>query len=223
MAFPLVLSLAVTSTWRMPIETLALFAGIELITSNVLEPWLYGAHTGLSPVAIMVATIFWTWLWGGVGLLLATPLTVCVAVLGKYIPSMSFLDALLGDEPTLTAIERYYQRLLAMDQREAELVAEEYRKDHTLAETYSTLLVPALAAAEREDQEGGLDARHQRFIFDATRELVDDMGIKLVAADAKLKDDKATAAAKANGDSVVTASSGHAVLEAARLLPACRR
>ena len=76
LAFPLALSLAVTSTWRMPIETLALFATIELVTSNVLEPWLYGAHTGLSPVAIMLATIFWTWLWGGVGLLLATPLTV---------------------------------------------------------------------------------------------------------------------------------------------------
>ena len=85
----------------------------------MLEPWLYGAHTGLSPVAIMLATIFWTWLWGGVGLLLAMPLTVCVAVLGKYIPSLSFLDAILGDEPTLTANERYYQRLLAMDRREA--------------------------------------------------------------------------------------------------------
>ena len=99
----------------MPIETLALFATIELATSNVLEPWLYGAHTGLSPVALMVATIFWTWLWGGAGLLLATPLTVCVAVIGKYIPSMSFLDAILGDEPTLTVNDRYYQRLLALD------------------------------------------------------------------------------------------------------------
>ena len=207
LAFPLALSLAVTSTWRMPIETLALFAGIELVTSNVLEPWLYGAHTGLSPVAIMVATIFWTWLWGGVGLLLATPLTVCVAVLGKYIPSLSFLEALLGDEPTLTANERYYQRLLAMDQREAELVAEDYRKDHTLAETYSTLLVPALAAAEREDQEGVLDARHQRFIFDATRELVDEMGVKIIAADAKLKDDTAAADAKNNGETAVAATS----------------
>ena len=81
--FPLALSLATTETWATPLEVLALFATIELITSNVLEPWLYGAHTGLSPVAIMVATIFWTWLWGGVGLLLATPLTVCVAVLAS--------------------------------------------------------------------------------------------------------------------------------------------
>ena len=123
LGFPLFLSLAVSETWAMPIETLGLFAVIELVTSNVLEPWLYGAHTGLSPVAIMVATIFWTWLWGGVGLLLATPLTVCVAVLGKYIPSLSFLDALLGDEPTLSAEDRFYQRLLASDRREAEAVA----------------------------------------------------------------------------------------------------
>ncbi len=177
LAFPLLLSLAVTDTWRMPIETLALFATIELVTSNVLEPWLYGAHTGLSPVAIMLATIFWTWLWGGVGLLLATPLTVCVAVLGKYIPSMSFLEAILGDEPTLTFNDRYYQRLLALDRHEAQVVAEEYREEHSLADVYSSLFVPALAAAEREQQDGMLDARRQRFIFDTTREMVDEMGV----------------------------------------------
>jgi predicted PurR-regulated permease PerM len=186
LGFPLLISLATTDTWRLPIETLALFGGIELVTSNVLEPWLYGAHTGLSPVAIMVATIFWTWLWGGVGLLLATPLTVCVAVLGKYIPSLSFLDALLGDEPTLKAEERYYQRLLAMDRREASQVAEAYLKENSLAALYSALLVPALAAEEREEQNGGIDERHQRFIFDATREMVEELGGQSVNAnDAK--------------------------------------
>ena len=176
LGFPLLLSLAVTDKWGMPIEVLALFATIELVTSNVLEPWLYGAHTGLSPVAIMVATIFWTWLWGGVGLLLATPLTVCVAVLGKYIPSLSFLDALLGDEPTLTVNERYYQRLLAMDRREAGVVAEEYQTGHTPVQVYSDLFVPALAAAEREEQTGALDERHQRFIFETTREMIEEIG-----------------------------------------------
>ena len=176
LGFPLLLSVAITTTWKMPFEVLALFATIELVTSNVLEPWLYGAHTGLSPVAIMVATIFWTWLWGGVGLLLATPLTVCVAVLGKYIPSLSFLDALLGDEPTLTVNERYYQRLLAMDRREAGAVAEEYQADHTAVEVYSDLFVPALAAAEREEQTGALDERHQRFIFETTREMIEEIG-----------------------------------------------
>ena len=174
LAFPLFLAFAVTTTWRMPLEVLGLYATIELITSNVLEPWLYGAHTGLSPVAIMVSTIFWTWLWGGVGLLLAMPLTVCVSVLGKYIPSLSFLEALLGDEPTLTVNERYYQRLLAMDRREACIVADEFRKEHSLTDLYSRLFVPALTASEAEQQQGTLDPRHQRFIFDATREMVEE-------------------------------------------------
>ena len=197
LGFPLLLSLATTDRWSAPAETLALFATIELVTSNVLEPWLYGAHTGLSPVAIMVATIFWTWLWGGVGLLLATPLTVCVAVLGKYIPSLSFLDALLGDEPTLSVNDRFYQRLLAMDRREACIVAEEYRKEHTATETYSSLFVPALAAEEREEQSGALDARHQRFIFDTTRELIEDIvgdsGTPSSGAKAESKDGKSIA------------------------------
>ena len=194
--FPLALSLATTETWATPIEVLGLFATIELVTSNVLEPWLYGAHTGLSPVAIMVAPIFWTWLWGGVGLLLATPLTVCVAVLGKYIPSLSFLDALLGDEPTLSVNDRFYQRLLAMDQREAGIVADEYRKDHTAAETYSNLFVPALAAAEREEQNGAIDSRHQRFIFDTTRELIED----IVGDSAKPSSDAKTAGKDKDGN-----------------------
>ena len=174
LAFPLFLSFAVTTTWTMPVWVLVLYAVIELFTSNVLEPWLYGAHTGLSPVAIMVATIFWTWLWGGVGLLLAMPLTVCVSVLGKYIPSLSFLEALLGDEPTLTVNERYYQRLLAMDRREACIVADGFRKEHSLTDLYSRLFVPALTASEAEQQQGTLDERHQRFIFDATREMVEE-------------------------------------------------
>ena len=194
--FPLALSLATTETWATPIEVLALFAVIELVTSNVLEPWLYGAHTGLSPVAIMVATIFWTWLWGGVGLLLATPLTVCVAVLGKYIPSLSFLDALLGDEPTLSFNDRYYQRLLAMDRREACIVADEYRKTHTAVETYSNLFVPALAAAEREEGSGAIDSRHQRFIFDTTRELIED----IVGDSAKPSSDAKTSGKDSGGN-----------------------
>ncbi len=209
LGFPLLLSLAVTETWRMPIEVLALFATIELVTSNVLEPWLYGAHTGLSPVAIMVATIFWTWLWGGVGLLLATPLTVCVAVLGKYIPSLSFLDALLGDEPTLSVNERYYQRLLAMDRREAGVVAEEYQTDHTAVQVYSDLFVPALAAAEREDQSGALDERHQRFIFESTREMIEEIGSGHTANGGKVKlivdKDQDKSEAKAEADAALMA------------------
>ncbi len=116
------------------------------------------------------------------GLLLATPLTVCVAVLGKYIPGLNFLDAILGDEPTLSAEDRFYQRLLARDGREAGLVAEGYLKDHSLTELYSGVFVPALAAAEREEESGTLNERQQRFIFETTRELVDELGSETAAA-----------------------------------------
>ncbi len=184
MGFPLVLSLAVSDGWTMPVETVLLFAAVELVTGNLLEPWLYGAHTGLSPVAILVATIFWSWLWGGVGLLLATPLTVCLSVLGRYIPGLSFLGALLGDEPTLSAGERFYQRLLARNGREAGLVAEEYLQTHSLRELYSEVFVPVLAAAEREEESGTLDERQQRFIFQFTRELVDELGLETPVSEA---------------------------------------
>ena len=222
LAFPLFLSFAVTTTWTMPVEVLVLYATVELVTSNVLEPWLYGAHTGLSPVAIMVATIFWTWLWGGVGLLLAMPLTVVVSVLGKYIPSLSFLEALLGDEPTLTAKERYYQRLLAMDRREACVVADEFRKEHSLRDLYSQLFVPALTASEAEQQQGTLDERHQRFIFDATREMVDETisdadsddqrMAKTLVKEHKLDEDDLAAVAPESADvKKVTAISKHPI------------
>ncbi len=216
LGFPLILSLAVTDNWRMPLETLALFAVVELITSNVLEPWLYGAHTGLSPVAILVATIFWTWLWGGVGLLLAMPLTVCVAVLGKYIPSLSFLEALLGDEPTLTAEDRYYQRLLARDRHEANQIAEEYLKDHTLPELYSSVLVPALATAEREEERGTLDERQQRFIFHTTRELIEELGSEERAATSRAGEASAAAdaGASSNGAAIASTSGERAAVSA---------
>ena len=92
---------------------------LELITGNAVEPWLYGNSTGMSPVAVLVAATFWTWLWGGVGLLLSTPLTVCIVVLGRYVPQLEFLNTLLGDEPVLPQDARLYQRSLAADKRKS--------------------------------------------------------------------------------------------------------
>ena len=109
----------------------ALFAGLELLINNVLEPWLYGSSTGLSPIAILVAAVFWTTLWGPVGLLLATPLTVCLVVLGRHVPQLQFLEVLLGSEPVLPPEVKFYQRLLAGDPEEAARVVEEYREEHT--------------------------------------------------------------------------------------------
>jgi predicted PurR-regulated permease PerM len=167
--FPLMLSLAVSPSWTMPMMTIGLFLVVELISSNVLEPWLYGESTGLSSVAILVAAIFWTWLWGPVGLLLAIPLTVCLAVLGKHVPALSFLDVLLGHEPSLPAPDRYYQRLLARDEMEAAKVLAEYEKitsfDHVLAD----LLAPAVMSAETDREDHDLDEEIYTFVLASVR------------------------------------------------------
>ena len=111
-AFPIILSLAVSPTWMMPLLTLGLFVLLELISSNVVEPWLYGSSTGVSSIALIVAAVFWTWLWGPIGLLLATPLTVCLVVMGRHVPRLAFLSILLSDEEALTPAEECYHRLL---------------------------------------------------------------------------------------------------------------
>lgn len=116
---PLVLAFAVDPTWNMVLWTLALIVTLELISNNIIEPWLYGESTGLSTLAIIVAATFWTALWGPVGLILSTPLTACILVLAHYIPALGFLKVLLGSAPVLTAPERFYQRLVANDVNEA--------------------------------------------------------------------------------------------------------
>ena len=131
-AFPLALSIAVDPGWTMLLWTAALFIVLELISGNIVEPWLYGASTGLSSIAILAAAIFWTWLWGPVGLLLSTPLTVCLVVLGRHVQQFGFLNVLLGSEPVLEPAESLYQRLLAGDPDEATERAEEYLKTHSI-------------------------------------------------------------------------------------------
>ena len=170
--FPVALSLAVSDSWMTPIYTVGLFLVMELISNNVIEPWLYGSSTGLSPVAILVAAIFWTWLWGPVGLLLATPLTVCLAVLGKYVPTLGFLDILLGDEPTLPATDRYYQRLLARDENEARRILEEYEKKTSRDRCLAEIIAPAMLAAEYDKTEGKLEGDDFVFITSTAREHV---------------------------------------------------
>ncbi len=174
-AFPMLLSLA-SPSWHMPLLTAMLFVVVELISNNVVEPWLYGSSTGLSPVAIIVSAVFWTWLWGGVGLILATPLTVCIAVLGKYVKSLQFLDVLLGDKPPIAAEERFYQRLLAMDGEEALALAEEYVTQKGLPATFDELIVPALRQAERDFREGTLSDGSRREVCREMRELIAGLG-----------------------------------------------
>ncbi|MER8466809.1 AI-2E family transporter [Mesorhizobium sp. M1396] len=154
MLLPLFLALAVAPGWSLVLWTAALFVVMELITGNVIEPWLYGSRTGLSPLAIIVAAIFWTWLWGPLGLILSTPLTVCLVVLGRHVPQFEFLDVLFGNEPVLEPHARLYQRLLAGDPEEATDHAEEMLEEKYLVEFYDKVAIPALLLGERDRVRG---------------------------------------------------------------------
>jgi hypothetical protein len=174
-SFPLFLSLAVGTTWTAPIETLALFVVIELISNNVVEPWLYGASTGLSPMAVIVSAVFWTWIWGGIGLILATPLTVCLAVLGKHLPSFAWLDVLLGDKPPIATGDRLYQRLLANDEEEAVTIVEEYVAANSLAAAYDVVVLHALRQAESDCRADILDETRRRQIYGMLRRILTEL------------------------------------------------
>jgi predicted PurR-regulated permease PerM len=173
---PIGMSMAISTNWVAPILTAGLFVVVELTFNNVLEPWLYGKNTGVSAVAVLVAAVFWTWLWGSVGLLLATPLTVCLLVVGKHVPQLSFLNILLGSERVFDLKTRVYQRLLAGDLEEADDLIKETLTTSSLAEVYDTVLIPALALAESDRRRGNIDAIRQNYIFQSLKETVADLG-----------------------------------------------
>ena len=176
-AFPLVLALALFHGWGPPVLVVLLFALLDLVASNVVEPWLYGAHTGISALALLVTTVFWTMLWGWAGLVLAIPLTVCAIVLGRYVPRMSFLHVLLGDESALSVEAQFYQRLLALDQEDARGIAMNFLKSHSLESLYDQVLIPALALAEQDRHKGGLDETRESFLFLSTSEIVSELAV----------------------------------------------
>ena len=173
---PIGLSMAISTGWVPPILTIGLFVVLELSISNVMEPWFYGKNTGVSSVAILVAAVFWTWLWGPVGLLLATPLTMCLLVIGKHVPPLSFLDTLLGDGPVFETKTRVYQRLLAGDLEEAAELVEDSFEHSSLVEVYDTVLIPALAMAQTHWHRGNLNENRHRFMFQGMKETVEELG-----------------------------------------------
>jgi predicted PurR-regulated permease PerM len=175
-ACPFILSLAVFSGWQRPLLVVGLFAGIEGMTSSIVEPWLYATRTGISSLAILLSAAFWTLVWGPIGLVLSTPLTVCLAVLGRHLPPLEFLHVLLGDEPVLAPAIQYYERLLALDEDEASDLAETYLKEKTLVDVYDSMLIPALYAAEQDRHGERLDQERAAFVFQSTREIIDDLG-----------------------------------------------
>jgi predicted PurR-regulated permease PerM len=175
--FPFILALAVFHGWGPPLLVPLLFMLLDFFTSNVIEPWLYGAHTGISSLALLVTTVFWTMLWGWAGLVLAVPLTVCVIVLGRYVPRMSFLHVLLGDETALSIEAQFYQRLLALDQEDARGIAQNSLKTNSLVGTYDRVLIPALALAEQDRHRGALDERRESFIYLSVSEIVSELAL----------------------------------------------
>ena len=164
--FPIALAIAVDPGWTMLFWVVGLFLMAELVSNNVIEPWLYGSSTGLSSLAIIMAAIFWTTLWGPVGLFLATPLTVCLVVIGRYVPRLEFLGILLGSDPVLAPEERLYQRLLAGNLEEAVELAEDYVDEHSSREFYDNVGIPALRLAENDRQRSTTDTTYRRLVAD---------------------------------------------------------
>jgi len=174
---PILLGLAALPGWVRPLEVAAFYVALELFTNLVLETVLYAGAAGVSEVALLVAVAFWTWLWGPLGLLMATPLTVCIIVIGKHVPGLEFLGTLLSDAPALPAESSYYQRVLARDRAEAAALVERFLASEPQEQVFDRLLLPALNFAERDRQQGRLSAAEEGAVAESTREM-----IELVAA-----------------------------------------
>ena len=171
---PITLSLLIAREWSVGLKVVALFGVLELITNMLVEPMVYGRGIGVSQAALLVAVAFWTWLWGPVGLVLASPLTVCLVVLGRYVPYLSFLDTLLGDRPALTPAQRLYQRLLARDEDEAGDLLEERIDEASMVAAFDDTLLPTLALAREDLRKGRIDADTQRQVVELVRELIEE-------------------------------------------------
>jgi predicted PurR-regulated permease PerM len=175
-AVPILLSLAIFPGWGHTWGTMAFFFILEVIVANFAEPLLYGTQVGLSTLAILVAAVFWTLIWGFPGLILSTPLTVSLVVMGRYLPSLNFLKVLLGDEPEISRSDLYYQRLLASDQNEARQVLEQYVQEKSLENLHSEVLIPALSLVEQDRHRNELDEPTLTFIMQSTREFIEELG-----------------------------------------------
>ena len=174
-AMPAILAFAISDTWTPVAWTIGVFFALEALLAYVVEPILYGKSAGLSPLAVILAVVFWTWLWGPVGLLLATPLTVCVAVMGRYVPELGYINVLLGVEPVLSPEERFYQRLIALDHDEAEELVRGHVAAHGIAATFDDVILPALTLLEVDRRKGALEPARERFVCEHARRIIDEL------------------------------------------------
>jgi predicted PurR-regulated permease PerM len=172
---PTALSLAYFPGWITPLMVVGAFVLLELTTNLLLEPLFYGESAGVSEIAILVMAAFWTWLWGPVGLVLATPLTVCLVVFSKYVPEMSFITVLLSDAPAMEPYVNYYQRMLALDHDEGEAIVDEYLENHSAEELYERVLIPALSRAKQDRRHNKLTDGDERSVYDGTRAILEDL------------------------------------------------
>jgi predicted PurR-regulated permease PerM len=172
---PLTLAAAVDPGWSMVIMTASLFTVLELIVAQIVEPLLYGRSTGLSPFSVVIAATFWIWLWGPIGLILSTPLTLCLVVLGRHVERLEFLDVLLGDRPALTPVEGFYQRILAGDPDEVQEQAEILLKDRSLSSYYDEVAIKGLQLASRDASRGALTGKQVDRMTTAISAVIEDL------------------------------------------------
>ncbi|WP_262271736.1 AI-2E family transporter [Microvirga yunnanensis] len=217
--FPVALAIAVDPGWTMLFWVVGLFLVAELISNNVIEPWLYGSSTGLSSLAIIMAAIFWTSLWGPVGLFLATPLTVCLVVIGRYVPQLEFLGVLLGSDPVLAPEERLYQRLLAGNLEEAVEMAEDYVDEHSSREFYDNVAIPSLRLAENDRQRSTTDTNYRRLVADTAicvvREVEDHVRENAASPDEVAPDEDRAPSVREERPSLVLCLAGRTELDRA--------
>jgi len=171
-AFPVALSVAVFEDWMPLVWVVLMFIVVELFSNNVMETWLYGRSIGVSSIAVLVSAVFWTWIWGPLGLVLSTPLTACLVVLGRYVPAFGFLEVLLGDKPALPTHVTLFQRLLAKDEDEAWDLVHEYAAAHPLEEVYDDVLLPVVHRAQATHDHGDLSAEDLQFIHKALHQIL---------------------------------------------------
>ena len=172
---PILLALAVSPHWRVPVLTVALFGIIELLLNNVMEPLLYGKHTGVSSIALIIAAVFWTWLWGPVGLVLATPLTVCLVVMGRHVPRLAFLSVVLSDEEPLTPAEDCYHRLLTPGEKDEMEFVESFLKTNSVAVLYDSVFIPVITTAETDARLDALDAEQLLIVEQSMRDIIEEL------------------------------------------------
>jgi hypothetical protein len=172
---PLTLAAAVDPGWWSVVSVALLFVAIEPLTGYVVEPLLYGHSTGLSPMSVIVAAVFWTWMWGPVGLILSTPLTLCLVVMGRHVKSLEFFDVLLGDRPALSEVNRFYQRTLANDPDEALEQAEKLLADRPLIDYYDSVMLPGLRLIAADEARGTITRQRASEITRSILAIISDL------------------------------------------------